>query len=106
MRFFASAPIARCFSREGLDGSGYTGAESLPRPCRILFLVGQLVAGGLEQQLFYILKGMDRKRFQPALVVWNYRESDAHVAEIKALDVPIWGYPLAMSSYHKIYDFA
>jgi len=33
---------------------------------RILYLVGQLAAGGLERQLYFLLQGMDREHYQPA----------------------------------------
>ena len=75
-------------------------------PCRILFIVGQLGAGGLEQQICYLLKGMDRKKYLPSLAVWNYKESDVHVPAIKALEVPTWGYPLAMSSHQKLFEIS
>jgi glycosyltransferase involved in cell wall biosynthesis len=74
--------------------------------CRILFVVGQLGGGGLEQQICYLLKTMDRQEYPAALAVWNYRQGDAHVAKVKALNVPTWGYPLAMSSGKKIVELA
>ena len=35
--------------------------------CRILFLVGELHTGGLERQLYYLLRAMDRARHHPRL---------------------------------------
>jgi glycosyltransferase involved in cell wall biosynthesis len=84
--------------------SGLLGELASARP-RILFLVGAMVAGGLEQQICYLLQGMDRKIYRPALVVWNYLESDVNIPPVRALDVPILGYSLATSSYRKLYEF-
>jgi len=61
--------------------------------CRLLYLVGQLAPGGLERQLFYLLSAMDRERYQPAVAVWNFHESDAFVPKIEALGVPV--YPIS-----------
>jgi glycosyltransferase involved in cell wall biosynthesis len=72
---------------------------------RILFMIGELVAGGAEQQLCYLLQGMDRNRYRPALVVWNYLETDVNVPQVRALGVPIIGYPVGMSSHRKLYEF-
>jgi glycosyltransferase involved in cell wall biosynthesis len=70
--------------------------------CRILYLVGQLGTGGLERQLYYLLLGMNREVYKPAVAVWNYCETDPHVHRIRALGVPV--YPLARnkSRYSKL----
>lgn len=57
--------------------------------CRLLYLVGQLRAGGLERQLSCLLEGMDRKRYRPEVVVWNFCEDDVFVPQIRALGVPL-----------------
>jgi glycosyltransferase involved in cell wall biosynthesis len=57
--------------------------------CRLLYLVGQLSAGGQERQLSYLLRAMDRERYRPEVVVWNFREDDMHVPRIRALHVPL-----------------
>jgi glycosyltransferase involved in cell wall biosynthesis len=57
--------------------------------CRLLYLVGQLGAGGSERQLWNLLKAMDRDRYHPAVVVWNYREDETYVCQLKQLRVPI-----------------
>ncbi|HEV8725275.1 MAG TPA: glycosyltransferase family 4 protein [Candidatus Binatia bacterium] len=61
--------------------------------CRLLYLAGQLGPGGSERQLWNLLKAMDRDRYQPAVVVWNYQEDETYVSQIKQLGVPI--FPLA-----------
>jgi len=58
---------------------------------RILYLVGQLGAGGSERQLWYLLQAMDRERYQPAVAVWNFSEEDVYVGKIRALNVPVYG---------------
>src|SRR5688572_12743291 len=61
--------------------------------CRLLYVVGQLRLGGAERQLYYLLKGMDRSRYQPGVVVWNFSESDIFVSQIRRLGVPLYGLP-------------
>jgi glycosyltransferase involved in cell wall biosynthesis len=58
--------------------------------CRILFLVGQLGIGGLERQLYYLLEGMNRTRYRPAVVGWNSRSSDGYGPKIQSLGVPVY----------------
>jgi len=52
---------------------------------RVLYIAGQLGGGGLERQLGYLLKAMDRDRLRPKVAVWNYNEHDVNVKRIKAL---------------------
>jgi glycosyltransferase involved in cell wall biosynthesis len=58
--------------------------------CRLLYVVGELHTGGSERQLYYLLRAMDRERYKPAVMVWNFRETDIHVASIRALGVPLY----------------
>ena len=58
---------------------------------RILYVVGQLGCGGLERQLWYLLRGMDREMFRPAVAVWNFNPKDLFVDRIRALGVPVIG---------------
>jgi glycosyltransferase involved in cell wall biosynthesis len=69
---------------------------------RILYLVGQLRAGGLERQLSYLLLAMDRQRYNPAVAVWNYNDDDVYVSEIQALGVPLYALPDQGSSAAKL----
>ncbi len=59
------------------------------RTRRILYLVGQLGAGGLERQLYLLLKGMDRDRYKPAVFVWSFRQDDKYVSLFRHLGVPL-----------------
>ena len=60
---------------------------------RIVYVIGQLHAGGSERQLFYLLREMDRCRYRPAVVVWNASEAEVYFGEIRRLDIPIYGFP-------------
>jgi glycosyltransferase involved in cell wall biosynthesis len=73
--------------------------------CRILYLIGQLRAGGSERQLFYLLKSMDRAYYRPAVVVWDFREADTYVAKIRALQIPIHPLPSGVSRVAKLTAF-
>lgn len=57
-----------------------------------LYVVGQLGAGGLERQLYLLLRTMDRLRYRPAVVVWNFSEEDVYVSRIRELAVPLYSF--------------
>ena len=65
--------------------------------CRILYSAGELHKGGLERQIYYLVRALDRERYQPAIAVWNYRDSDLHVSLFRALGVPIYSLSTASS---------
>jgi glycosyltransferase involved in cell wall biosynthesis len=73
--------------------------------CRILYLAGELHTGGLERQLYYLLRAMDRTRYRPAVAVWNYRPDDVHVEPIRSLGVPLYWFPQGWSSAAKLVAF-
>jgi glycosyltransferase involved in cell wall biosynthesis len=73
--------------------------------CRILYVVGQLGAGGLERQLYLLLQTMDRDRYRPEVVVWNFRETDIHVPRIRELGVPLHSFPTKMPAAGKMAAF-
>jgi glycosyltransferase involved in cell wall biosynthesis len=62
-------------------------------PCRFLYLISQLGAGGSERQLLYLLEQLKRRQYSPHVVVWNYCEDDPYVAKIQALEVPLHALP-------------
>lgn len=70
--------------------------------CRFLYFISQLGRGGSERQLYYLLKHMDRRRYKPAVVVWDYNEEDIASPEFQALCVPIYPLPKAASSFARI----
>ncbi len=73
--------------------------------CRLLYLVGGLGPGGLEKQLFYLLKAMDRDRYKPMVVAWSYRENDRYVRQIRELGVQVIPIPVAFSRVAKLLTF-
>jgi glycosyltransferase involved in cell wall biosynthesis len=73
--------------------------------CRILYLVGQLGPGGLERQLCCLLRVMDRERYQPVVVVWNFHEDDIYVRELHKLGVTLHSFADAGSALAKLRGF-
>src|SRR5713226_6714032 len=73
--------------------------------CRFLYVIGQLGSGGSERQLCYLLKAMDRKRYRPAVTVWNFCETETHVPQIRAHDVPLYYFPETLSATAKLRAF-
>lgn len=57
--------------------------------CRLLYLVGQLSLGGLERQLYYLIRSMDRVRYKPVVVVWGNSSDDHYAHDLLALNVPV-----------------
>ncbi len=76
-----------------------------PNACRLLYVVGQLGLGGLERQLFYLLKRMDRRRYNPMVVVWDYRETDPYVEKFRGIHVPVLGLGNKPSRIEKLTAF-
>jgi len=79
--------------------------RALPDKCRILYLVGQLGRGGLERQLCYLLRAIDRQRYQPAVVVWRYAPDDVYVDEISRLGVRVYGFRAGVARATKLREF-
>lgn len=73
--------------------------------CEILYLVGQLRDGGLERQLYYLVSGLDRIRYNPVVVVWNLNPSEKYYDKIRDFNVPIYGFPLDWSPLSKLRAF-
>jgi len=61
--------------------------------CRILYIVGQLGSGGLERQLYLLLQTMDRNRYRPEVVVWNFHEDDTYSSPLQKLGIPLHALP-------------
>lgn len=73
--------------------------------CRLLYLVGQLGPGGLERQLYSLLKAMDRKYYLPHVAVWNFREHDVYVSQVRPLGVPLHSISVALPRIIKLGAF-
>lgn len=83
----------------------YLSSEALYGKCRLLYLVGQLRPGGLERQLCYLLQGMDRECYKPAVVVWNFCGNDMYADEIRGLGIPIYSFSEGASRGAKLSAF-
>ena len=73
--------------------------------CRLLYLVGQLGAGGSERQLYYLLQTMDRERYAPVVFVWNHKEMEPYGPRIRALGIPLHSFPGDLSRSSKLRAF-
>lgn len=73
--------------------------------CRFLYLVGQLGPGGLERQLCFLLQAMDRERYRPEVVVWNFRGDDTYIPHIRKLGVPIHSFPGTLNATGRLLAF-
>jgi L-malate glycosyltransferase len=69
--------------------------------CRFLYLIGELRAGGSERQLYYLLKTMERERYRPGVLVWNFKEAEVYVPHFRELGVPLY-FPRANSAVKKL----
>lgn len=56
---------------------------------RLLYLVGQLGGGGLERQLYYLLRAMDRATYRPVVAVWSAHGDGVYAQRIGELGVPV-----------------
>lgn len=70
-----------------------TYSIDLNHKCRILYLVGQLGVGGLEQQLVCLLEKEEVKRYLPLVLSWNLQEGDANFKRIRDLGVKVLAFP-------------
>lgn len=70
--------------------------------CRLLYVVGQLNLGGLERQLYYLLANLNHARYCPGVVVWNLNHNDKYYKDIKALKIPLYGFPPEWSRLSKL----
>ena len=73
--------------------------------CKLLFVVGQLHTGGLERQLVYLLRVLDRDRYRPVVAVWHYEKDDVRLGEVRALGVPIYAMSAPASALQKLVAF-
>jgi len=73
--------------------------------CRLLYVVGQLGAGGLERQLYLLLQAMDRNRYRPTVAVWNFSETDVYVSQIRSLGVPVYSLGQQLTPSSKLRSF-
>ena len=72
---------------------------------RLLYLVGQLGVGGYERQLYYLLRALDRERYQPAVAVWGATDMSSYASQIQALGVPLYKFHADLAPQGKIVAF-
>lgn len=84
------------------DHIAFRSGSSKPR---ILYLVGQLGAGGSERQLYYLLRTIDRERYKPAVAVWTNSEDGVYVRQLRELAVPLYFFSKKLSSAMKLIEF-
>src|SRR5215217_3551840 len=67
---------------------------SVPReaamPFGLAIIVGQLVIGGAEQQLYHLLSGLDRSRFRLLVISLGVKPDEYWAQPIKSLNIPLW----------------
>ena len=81
-------------------------SENTKKKCRLLYLVGQLGPGGLERQLIYLLRTLDRDRYLPTVVVWNPNMQEAFfLPELTSLNIPWHTFPPNISKIGKLKAF-
>jgi glycosyltransferase involved in cell wall biosynthesis len=90
------------WASDGARAVALPAAAAQAKP-RLLYLVGSLVCGGLERQLWYLLRAIDRDRYRPAVVVWSYCETDANVPAFRGLGIPIHTLPDARTRLAKLF---
>jgi len=82
--------VTGAVGRDGFEQALHRVPAGSSAHCRIFYLVGQLGPGGLERQLYYLILAMNRERYAPAVVVWNYREDDVYAQQLRVLRVPLF----------------
>jgi glycosyltransferase involved in cell wall biosynthesis len=68
----------------------------------ITYLIGQLRLGGAEQQLYYLLSGLDRTRFSPQVINLAPDQSLAWAEPIAALGVPVYSVPRSANRLKRV----
>ena len=69
---------------------------------RLLYVVGQLRAGGLERQLGYLLQQLRQKSRAISLLVWNFKPDDFYVERIRDLGVDVQGFSDDLAPWQKL----
>ena len=61
----------------------FAGEEhALRSRCRVLCVIAGMPAGGAERQLALLLDGLDRRAFEPGLLIFNAAEKVARDAKV------------------------
>lgn len=84
-------------------GFGGRGAGERTRT-RVLHLTGQFGLGGGERQLFLLLAGTDRVRFEPMVVVLNASQRDYWTPKARELGVEVVELPAGGASVRRFFN--
>lgn len=57
----------------------------------IVYLIGQLGSGGSERQLYYLVSKLADGAYRPAVVVWNFAESEPYVKRLREIGAEVYG---------------
>ena len=57
----------------------------------IVYLIGQLGSGGSERQLYYLVSKLAGDAYRPAVVVWNFAESEPYVKRVRESGAEVYG---------------
>lgn len=71
------------------------------QPLGIAFLIGQLGIGGAEQQLYYLLSGLDRARFQPLVISFGRVPGEYWEDPIRRLGIEVECLPLSLGRWRR-----
>jgi glycosyltransferase involved in cell wall biosynthesis len=72
----------------------------------LAFIVGQLIPGGAEQQLYHLLSGLDCSRFRPIVISLGSRSDEYWAQPIQSLGIPLWHMTRALGRAGRILHIA
>jgi glycosyltransferase involved in cell wall biosynthesis len=73
---------------------------------RIAFITGQLSLGGAEQQLYHLVKGLDRSRFAPIVISLGPIADQFWSSPIRNLGVPLWHFDRSFGRIGRVIKIA
>jgi glycosyltransferase involved in cell wall biosynthesis len=68
-------------------------SNACDRPVGLAFIAGQLGLGGAEQQLYYLLSGLNRSRFRPIVISLGPMANEYWEQPITKLGIPVYHIP-------------
>src|SRR5947208_3651658 len=75
-------------------------------PLRLAYVVGQLKVGGAEQQLYYLLSGLDRSHFDPIVISLGPKPDEYWEKPITQLGVPVLHVPPGLRRSRRAWQLA
>jgi glycosyltransferase involved in cell wall biosynthesis len=71
---------------------------------QIIYLIGELGDGGQERQMYYLLKLFDKKKYQPAVVVWHFNPHEKYKQELLDMGVQLYDFFQYKTRFKKWYE--